>query len=165
MKPILLVAIIFMNFSSFAQTDCACCDETHKQFDFWAGNWNVYDTLDQLIGKNQIVHLEDHCILNENWVGGKGSTGKSYNYFDKSDSTWNQVWIDNKGNPLVLKGNWNGESMILKGKLIEGQNIRYYRNVVSWTPNKDGSVIQLWEIRDENDNVLKTIFKGIYKKQ
>jgi hypothetical protein len=28
-----------------AQSHCACCMESHKQFDFWEGDWNVLDTL------------------------------------------------------------------------------------------------------------------------
>ena len=53
--------------------------------------------------------------------------------------------------------------MILKGKLIEGQKL-IYRNVVSWTPREDGSVVQLWQIHDDKGNALRTIFKGIYKR-
>ena len=64
---------------------------------------------------------------------------------DLTDKSWNQVWVDNSGYSLVLKGNLSNGSMILKSKLQKGDNGDFY-NRVTWTPNKDGSVTQLWEI-------------------
>lgn len=160
----LFMSMIFVGFSQ-DQQQCPCCTESHSQFDFWIGEWNVYDTSGTLIGENEIVSLEDHCIISERWTGGKGTTGRSYNYYNGQDQTWNQVWVDNGGNPLVLKGSWNGKAMVLKGEILQGKQVKNYRNVVSWTPQSDGSVIQLWELHDADGTVLREIFKGVYKKK
>lgn len=166
MKTVLLIfCLSFIGFANAQSDDCPCCDKLHRQFDFWIGHWNVFDTSGNQVGENEIVALENHCIINENWTGGQNTTGKSYNYYDRSDSTWNQVWVDNAGQPLVLKGTWNGESMVLKGPLKKGQQVKSYQNVVTWTPNEDGSVQQLWELKDENGTVLRTVFLGIYRKK
>jgi len=51
MKPILVFLLsIVLTGSLIAQTDCACCTETHKQFDFWLGDWIVLDTLGNEVG-------------------------------------------------------------------------------------------------------------------
>jgi len=165
-KQIGLLFYLFIIIStSGAQNDCACCTDYHKQFDFWVGEWVVYDTAGTKLGENNIVKLEDNCILNEHWKGAKGSTGRSYNYFDLSDSTWNQLWIDNQGGSLVLKGKAEDNKMVLQSKLIKGKKVDWYRNRITWTNNDDGSVTQFWEILDTNGNQLAVAFKGIYKRK
>lgn len=139
---ILYCLIIFISFSSFAQeSDCACCTTKHSQFDFWVGDWEVF-----------------------NEKGEKGGTGKSYNYYDPSDATWNQLWISNSGNILKLKGKAELNKMILKSEPVDGKKGRYY-NQITWTKNMDGSVTQLWEIYDLDGNLLSNTFKGIYRKK
>ncbi|MBP9549575.1 MAG: hypothetical protein KBE86_10500 [Chitinophagales bacterium] len=143
--------------------DCFCCTDFHKQFDFWLGNWIVYDANDgKLIGTNEVIRLEDNCIINEHWQGSTGSTGSSYNYFDTSDSTWNQVWIDNAGNNLILKGKASKNKMVMKSKLMSGTKTDWYNNQITWTKNEDGTVTQLWEIYDKNHVLLNTVFEGLY---
>ena len=51
--------------------------------------------------------------------------------------------------------------MVLKGDLQQGQNGEYY-NQIKWTPNKDGTVTQLWQIFSKEGKVLQVLFKGIY---
>jgi len=148
-----------------AQDSCACCTDQHQQFDFWVGEWNVYDTLGTLVGENTIEKLVAECLLSEHWRGASGGTGRSYNYYNQSDSTWNQVWIDGTGSNLVLKGKLVGRNMVLQSELLPGQKIDWYRNRITWIPNRDGSVIQLWEILNKQDKVITQAFKGIYKKK
>lgn len=162
---ILFCLIIFISFSSFAQeSDCACCTTKHSQFDFWVGDWEVFNEKGEKIGENLVIKLEDNCILNENWKGEKGGTGKSYNYYDPSDATWNQLWISNSGNILKLKGKAELNKMILKSEPLDGKKGQYY-NQITWTKNMDGSVTQLWEIYDLDGNLLSNTFKGIYRKK
>ena len=150
---------------SFTQnSDCACCTSQHAQFDFWVGNWEVFNENGDKIGENLVEKLEDNCILNENWTGAKGGTGKSYNYYDPSDETWNQLWISNSGNILKLKGSAAKDKMTLKSELKKGKKGEYY-NQITWTKNEDGSVTQDWEVYDSQGNLLNEAFKGIYRKK
>lgn len=164
----LSILILFLNFNFLLGQNidpCSCCTENHKAFDFWIGDWTVTNTEGKTIGANKIVKMQNGCVLQENWVASnKTNTGTSYNFFDSSDSTWNQVWISNTGYILRLKGNINIDgSMVLKSKLIESANGNYY-NQITWSKNDDGSVMQLWEILNEEGEVLRIDFKGIYKK-
>ncbi len=148
-----------------AQNSCACCTENHSAFDFWVGDWMVYDTSGNKIGENKIDKIEGNCILNEHWIGRKGNTGSSYNYYDSNDSTWNQVWIDNQGGNLILKGHASTHKMILKSKFQKGPSGNLYCNRITWTLNTDGSVTQRWDITNENDDLLSVSFIGIYRKK
>ncbi len=166
MLRIIPLALLFVATASFGQSPaCPCCTDHHQGFDFWVGNWNVYDTTGKLVGENEIVKLEDNCIINEHWKGASGTTGRSYNYFNRADSTWNQVWVDNGGNSLVLKGRATPGVMILESEPKPGKKVKWYKNRVTWTLNKDGSVLQLWQIVDDQDKVLSEAFRGIYRKK
>ena len=162
-QKLLYFLLFFIPFITSAQeSDCACCTPQHSQFDFWIGDWEVFNENGEKIGENLVEKLEDNCILNENWTGEKGGTGKSYNYYDPSDETWNQLWISNKGNILKLKGKSEGNKMILKSEISEGKRGKYY-NQITWTANADGSVTQLWEIYDPEGKLINESFKGIYR--
>lgn len=161
------LACLFLFFSTVAynygQQPCACCTSFHDQFDFWLGSWEVKDTLGNVLGHNRIEPLEDNCILAEHWEGAKGTTGRSFNYFDPFDSTWNQLWLDNAGSILKLKGTATAPNMmVMRSELVPGQRIDFYRNEVSWILNEDGTVTQTWSILDKADQLLTVVFWGIY---
>ncbi|MEQ6123087.1 hypothetical protein AAON49_02660 [Pseudotenacibaculum sp. MALMAid0570] len=149
-----------------AQTKKAPCDtEKHNEFNFWVGDWNVYNTQGKLIGTNKILKMQSNCVMQENWESKTSpNKGTSYNYVNLTDGSWNQVWVDNSGYSLVLKGNLIEGKMVLKSELVKGQKGEYY-NRVTWTPNKDGSVTQLWEFVSTKGKVIQEAFRGIYKKK
>ncbi len=144
---------------------CPCCDNLHSQFDFWIGEWNVTDTTGTQIGENIIQKIEKNCIITETWTGGTGFTGSSFNYYDSSDSTWNQLWIDMNGSILKLKGELINNAMVMKGDLQENNEGNLYYNQITWTPQENGSVIQVWETYDKNHQLVSTLFVGIYIKK
>jgi hypothetical protein len=165
MKLTLLALFLYTGLNSIGQNNTIsnCSGEAYHQFDFWLGNWNVYDTTGKMVGQNDIVALQGNCILQENWTSSNRQfTGSSYNYYNSSDSTWNQLWIDNSGGSLELKGEFVNGTMKLRGELIAGSKVPFYRNEINWTLNSDGSVTQEWFTLDEHDTVLSTVFLGIY---
>lgn len=167
MRSVLIVLGLLIYSSCFSQENqerlCICCGSDYDNFDFWLGDWVVFDTLGNEIGSNKVVELQDGCALQENWTSAN-STGTSYNYFNKTDSTWNQVWIDNQGGSLVLKGERENVAMVMRSELVEGTKVPFYMNEIVWTPRKDGTVSQVWNIRDEEGKLLNTVFYGIYKR-
>jgi len=141
-----------------------CTSSAYKQFDFWIGSWNVYDSKNNLIGKNNVVKMKNACAIQENWSS-KTSTSKgtSYTYYNAIDKSWNQVWVDNVGGSLILKGFYKNNKMVLKSKLISGKKGEYY-NQITWFKNANGSVTQLWELLDIDNTSFNEIFRGTYKK-
>lgn len=141
-----------------------CSSKEYKQFDFWVGNWNVYDINDKLIGTNKVAKTPNACAIQENWESKtSNSLGTSYNYYNAKDKTWNQLWIDNSGYSLNLKGNFTNKKMILKSKLIKSEKGNYY-NQITWTNNNDNSVTQVWDLISEQKVKIKELFRGNYKK-
>lgn len=148
-----------------AQTECSCCTEQHSQFDFWLGEWTVMNAEGKLVGENSIAKIEDGCILVEKWKGAQGTTGTSHNYYDPSDGTWNQLWIDNNGYILKLKGNLVAGKMVLRSDLTANKEGQQYYNQISWSHNQDDTVTQLWELYDRNDKMIRQLFLGVYHRK
>ena len=162
----ILILLMNLNYSIAQKNDsCSCCTKDHEAFDFWLGDWTVYNREGQTVGTNKIVRIQNGCVLQENWIAtNKTNTGTSYNFYELSDDTWNQVWISNTGKVLRLKGNINASgAMVLKSDLIESSNGNYF-NQITWTKNDDGTVTQLWVILNEENKIIRTDFEGIYHK-
>ena len=151
--------------SSAQNAACACCTAEHDQFDFWMGDWEVFDLKNQKLGENSIRKIEGDCILTEHWTGAKGTTGRSSNYYNPADSTWNQLWLDNQGTILVLKGKAAPNSMTLESDFVTAPSGAVYRNRIEWRLNDDGTVTQTWDAIGKDGAVLANVFKGIYRKK
>jgi hypothetical protein len=164
-NPIFLFVLVFWSFTATAQNSCNCCDQPYRQFDFWVGEWVVFNSEGKKIGENVILKEEDGCLLTEDWKGEGGGTGRSMNFYDKNDATWNQVWVSNQGNTLRLKGAFKEGKMILKGPLKENDQHQKVYDQITWSPKEDGSVHQLWEVYSEEGELLKPLFLGIYRKK
>ena len=162
---LLLIFLTCTLLNSLAQTsECACCDEAHKHFDFWIGEWIVKDSTGTVVGENRITKIEGNCVVQEQWIGTSGTTGTSMNYFDPADNTWNQLWLDNGGNQLQLKGQFREGKMVLRSEMFNTTEANHY-NQITWSENNDGTVTQLWQVFDVSNKPLQTLFKGIYHRK
>lgn len=160
--------LIWGSISLFAQPstqNCNCCTPEYHQFDFWLGEWEVFNLQGGKVGENRVVSMQDSCVIQENWAS-KGQTGTSYNYYNQKDSSWNQTYIDNLGTVLQLKGGWENHQMVLKGLFTKSKkgDFYYYDRIV-WAKDSSGNVTQKWDIVKENGEVLFVAFDGIYKRQ
>lgn len=165
MKQILILLVIVLCFNSSAQTNnCKCCTVKHSEFDFWIGTWNVTNPDGSDAGKNVIDKIQDQCILRENWTSAKGKyTGTSNNFYNSKAKQWEQIWIDNQGGSLHLKGNRVGNQMILQTDEEQNNEGKTFYHRITWTSNDDGSVRQLWETFT-NGKEVTVAFDGLYVK-
>jgi hypothetical protein len=77
----------------------------YRQFDFWIGEWDVVTTQGHNpAGTSSIQPIIDQCVLLENWTGGGGGTGKSFNHYDTSRKIWMQDWVDSQSNSIHFEG-------------------------------------------------------------
>lgn len=79
-------------------------DPDARAFDFWVGNWEVRDRSGNVVGHNSVDLVLGQCALIENWSGAMGGAGKSLNVFNKAKGTWQQTWVNDKGE-VVEYGN------------------------------------------------------------
>jgi len=130
----------------------ACRTPEHRAFDFWVGQWVVYDPAGNVAGHNTIELVLGGCALHESWESASGSSGNSYTFYDAAADKWHQTWIDAGGNALYLDGAWTGEAMVLG----DGTNR------ITWTGVEPGSVRQHWETTSDGGATWSTAFDGQY---
>jgi hypothetical protein len=162
---ITLILILLVSTPIFSQNaDCKCCTEKHAEFDFWTGNWNVTNPDGTTAGTNNIDKIQDNCILRENWTSAKGKyTGTSNNFYNAKTKQWEQIWVDNQGGSLHLKGNRTGNQMILETDEETNKDGQIFYHRVTWTHNEDGSVRQYWETITGGKDIT-VAFDGLYRK-
>lgn len=137
-----------------------CSSAEYRQFDFWAGDWNVTQNGKQA-GTNRIERILGGCALLENWAGTGGSLGHSLNYYDAPRKVWHQTWVDNQGGPLELEGQLESGNMVLTGNTLDPVTGAVAINRITWTPQADGKVRQHWETSADGKS-WQTAFDGLY---
>src|SRR5262245_1648967 len=90
-----------------------CATPEHRQFDFWAGRWEVGTAARKVRGTNRIESVMRGCALQENRTGRSGTVGTSLNAYDPLDRKWHQTWVDSDGLRLELAGEYAQGKMTL----------------------------------------------------
>jgi len=124
-----------------------CETAVHHQFDFWVGDWQVFDTLDHdaLVGYDHVVKEADGCIVQQNLQMLSDlyrrpgvpyrMFGLSVNRFD--GERWLELWADNQWGAIALAGGPEDHyAMVLKTITpSRGRDLR-----LVWEQRADGSV-------------------------
>ncbi len=114
-----------------------------RQFDFWVGDWDVFNPQGQKAGTNSVQLFSDGCGLLENWTGSLGGDGKSINFYDAGTGKWYQSWIGTGGGALRYAGNFREGAMRFEGEIIA--NGAKTLQKLTFTKIDDNTVRQLFE--------------------
>jgi hypothetical protein len=133
------------------------------QFDFWLGQWDVFDPQGQPAGKSHIESIAEGVGILENWSDSSGTTGKSLNVYNAGKKCWQQFWVGNGTPVLELSGGLVGSSMVLTGTRTGHTGVTV-ADRITWTPNADGSVGQHWESSSDGGKTWRDNFVGIYRR-
>jgi len=138
----------------------ACTDAAYRQFDFWIGDWNVFGEKGKQVGRSRIEAILGGCAIAETWRSGSGpaNDGRSFNQYQAASGRWEQYWVDASGSRLLLRGGLQGKAMVLAS--ADGAA----RQRITWTPNDDGSVRQLWESSADGGATWTVAFDGLYRR-
>lgn len=132
----------------------------HHQFDFWLGDWEVRDTGGTLLGHNRIEAVSNGFALLEHWRDLTGGSGRSLNAYDPVRGGWHQTWVGSGGGVIQFDGGFAEGRMRMEGTRKTAAGILHDR--MTWTPQPDGTVRQVWELRSGENHAWKTVFEGIY---
>jgi len=124
--------------ASGAESQTSCASAAQRQFDFWLGDWDVFDGHSQAkVARVHVTRTLDDCVLLEEYRGSDGHEGQSFSIYDGSRTLWHQTWVTNRGQLLVIEGNLRAGAMELSGseRLADG-TVRLVRG--TWQPSRDG---------------------------
>jgi hypothetical protein len=117
---------------------------------------------DQVAGSNSIHPVLNGCALQENWQGAAGGRGTSLNVYNPLDGSWHQTWISENGFFLQLEGGLEGDSMVMSGELL-GRGGEPVLHEISWTPQGNGEVRQVWKTSTDGGENWNLLFDGTYR--
>jgi hypothetical protein len=150
--------------SALCQSKPSPCEAAeYRAFDFWLGEWNVYGPEGRLAGTNNVTREYGGCVVHEHYKTGHEYSGESLNTYDASRKVWHQSWVDSSGLLLVLEGGLRDGKMVLEGQTV-GAEGKATKQRITWTPNPDGSVRQLWESTDASGKWV-VAFDGKYTRK
>jgi hypothetical protein len=138
-----------------------CAAPESRQFDFWIGDWDVFQPDGKLAGTNRIAPIYG-CVLHESWKGRGGYEGQSFNRYDAQRGVWHQSWVDSSGGLLVIEGAFKDGAMRMSDAGQPAKKDPKKVNEIAWTANADGSVRQLWRVSEDGGTTWKTSFDGKY---
>ena len=157
-------------FARFVDTLRPCAGPEYRQFDFWLGEWDVFNPAGQKIGTSSITSTNDGCVVFENWRDARGGTGNSFNYYETTTKRWHQFWVNSNGNAAPLSAAADGTPMPMSGGLVNGAMVLQSPagvkplNRWSWSKVEGGKVRQHAEQSDDDGATWRTTFDGMYVK-
>jgi ketosteroid isomerase-like protein len=127
------IAVLFAGSSGASPTPAppSCTAPEYRQFDFWAGDWDVFDVgSPSKVAHVRVDRILDGCVLREDYQATDGHQGQSFTIYDAGRKVWHQSWVTNRGQMLEIEGKVEAGEMVLsgedhaKGALVRG----------TWTP-------------------------------
>ena len=140
-----------------------CSAPVHRQLDFWIGEWDV-SIKGQQVGTNVITSEEKGCLVHENWRDARGGTGQSFNFYNRQDGKWHQVWVSSTGAVLDLAGNYEDGRLLYKGKgrRPDGAEVQHE---LAFSANADGTVRQHWQVSTDGGKTWTVTWDGLYTRK
>jgi hypothetical protein len=99
------------------ESGAPCSAAVYRQFDFWAGDWNVFD----FGGTTAVAHARvdpilGGCVLREDYQGADGHKGQSFTIYDSARKVWHQSWVTNRGETLEIEGIFQDGAIVMSGE-------------------------------------------------
>jgi len=163
---ILSAALFVVSYPLLAQgaPEQPCQEPTYREFDFWVGEWEVFDSQGERVGESSITIEERGCLLVEHWRSATGGRGQSYNFFDHTSGQWREIFVSNWGTKDYRGGLDEKGRMVLAGTIGYADGYRApFRGM--WTPNDDGTVTQYLEEYNADARQWEDWFTGTYRRK
>jgi ketosteroid isomerase-like protein len=111
----------------FAQDSApaSCGDAAYHQFDFWTGDWDVFDVGSPTkVAHARVDTILQGCVLREDYRSKNGHEGQSFTIYDASRKLWHQTWVTSDGVLLEIEGRFDNNEIVLSGKNQKGELVR-----------------------------------------
>jgi hypothetical protein len=146
-----------------------CDTPQHHQFDFWVGDWQVFEAKsNQLVGYDRVEKQSHGCIVQQNLTMitdlyrgpgvGYRMSGIGVNRFDGEN--WLELWADDTWGAIALRGTLDAHGSMVLTTLTPSRN-RDLRLV--WERRPDGSVRTLQYVAPAGSGKWQLFGELIYR--
>ncbi len=144
-----------------AQAPAPCSAPEYRQFDFWVGEWEVFNPKGSKVGDSRIERIVGDCVLLENYAGRKGYEGKSFNIYNAGKKQWQQFWADNAGAVLEFSGSFRADTLEYLASTTDTAGVITLHRL-TFVPVTRDSVRQFWEQSTDGGKKWGVAFDGRY---
>jgi hypothetical protein len=164
-----LAALVVETGTLVAAEPKACSAPEYRQFDFWAGDWDVYEAADRSkpVARVRVDSILDGCVLREVYEGTNGLVGQSFSIYDGSRRLWHQTWVTNRGQLVSLEGRFEEGRMTLQGAVHgpsprSGGTDEIWRGI--WIP-EGGGVRETAQASTDGGATWKPLFDLFFRRR
>lgn len=141
-----------------------CQSAEHRQFDFWIGRWDVYETgTNELAGHSLIENLYGGCAIRENWMPLEGPDGGSLNSYRPRERRWRQSYTGAGNGWTDFFGGMEGRSMVLTATSVDANGANQLIRM-TFTPMEDGAVRQVGTVSSDQGRSWQPSFDLTYRR-
>jgi ketosteroid isomerase-like protein len=129
-----VLAVVAASTIAMGQSTPACSTPAYHQFDFWVGDWDVFEPGATTSSAHvRVDRMLGGCVLHERYEDTGGLAGESFTIYDAARQLWHQTWVTNNGRLLTIEGTPQSNSIVLAGAYYrdKGQEVRVRG---TWTP-------------------------------
>jgi tetratricopeptide (TPR) repeat protein len=133
--------------------------EGYRQFDFWLGEWDVF-VGGQRVGYNNVKSLQGGCIVEENWEGGLGENGQSFNFYNPVTKKWHQSYMSNRAGNWMMDGEYKDGALRFEGHIYSPKGDVLVR--MTFFNLEPGKVRQTAETSSDGGKTWTNIWDAMY---
>lgn len=149
-----------------APTSNPCASTEYRAFDFWVGEWDVYETgTDTRVARSRIEKVSNGCAVRETWMPLRGGGGASLTTFDPKTGTWNQLWVGAQPGRVFFEGGPVDGAMVLTGYWGQDPEGRPSLVRMTYTLGDDGTVRQFGQASIDHGQTWRDSFDLTYRPQ
>lgn len=124
-----------------------CSAPAYHQFDFWIGNWDGFNLESHKLEAHLRVNtILEGCVIHEDYQDVHGHKGESFSIYDAPSKRWHQTWVTNRGELLLLDGEFKNGEMVLSGYDLENGS----RNEIRGTWKLETGGVRETAVRSRN---------------
>jgi ketosteroid isomerase-like protein len=139
----------------------ACAAPEYRQFDFWIGDWDVFESgATQPVARVRVERSLDGCVLHELYEDDAGVRGESLSIFDRTRGVWHQTWMTNGGQLVTVEGDWQEGVMSMHGRSSGNRDESLVR--VTWKP-AEGNVRETAATSRDRGRTWNTWFDLVFR--
>ncbi|HSZ85475.1 MAG TPA: hypothetical protein VK787_05560, partial [Puia sp.] len=144
-----------------------CMSDPHaREFDFWIGEWDVYQTATKIYqGHSLIQMIAGGCAILENWDS-QNSTGKSINFIDPVTNKWKQSWAGSYASGIqeFVNGVYKDSAMHFDFEFANAQGNKTTGRFIFYNQGPD-QVRQFNETSTDGGKTWTTSYDFTYKRK
>ena len=143
-----------------------CRADPHcREFDYWIGEWDVFDVQGRRAGSSSVQLILGDCVLLENWTDARGRKGKSFNVYDQASARWHQTWVDDRGSFTEFRDGQYKDGVLVYLAEQKQPDGKAGRLRMSFFKLPEGKVRQLGELSTDAGQAWTTQYDLVYVPQ